>query len=143
VTAGKLFPLVILHSSKNRLLNLMLFHSRRGLAAVLPLAIALESWNTIKALVRLAVFRRREWANHFGAYGWLIGNLPWIVRQRRRLQSERVIPHRQMYALMTSRLVNKGGAVGDAVNGLARAYFRLWGIRTYEDSSLLRTIGER
>ncbi|GEM_PF-1347693 len=143
VTAGKLFPLVILHSSKNRLLNIVLFHSWRGLTATLPLAIALEAWNTIKALVRLAVFRRPEWVNHFYAYGWLIGNLPWIVRQRRRLQAERVIPHRQMYALMTSRLVNRKGAVGDAVNGWFRAYFRLWGIRTYEDSSLLRTIGER
>lgn len=83
---------------RNRLLFLLTCHEARTLALLAPPLLALE-------LAMLALAAAQGWAGGKArGWWWLVRHAGWVRRRRRLLQSERVVPDRELARLLTAEL---------------------------------------
>lgn len=109
---------------RNRLLFLLTCHERRTLALLAPPLLALEV-----AMLALAV--AQGWGGgKAGGWWWLARHARWVRERRRLLQSERVVPDRELARLLTPELSTGALDLPAAVsplNALLRGWW--WAVR--------------
>lgn len=93
--------LVSYYQERNRLLNLLVFYSRRTLAAVAPLML-------IDAVVKVglsAIGRGKNLRGILRAYAWPIAHHGWVRSERKKIQKARTISDAAVLRLMSGKLL--------------------------------------
>lgn len=122
---------VLYHQQRNRVLNLFLFYEGKTLLKLLPLLVLDMLGKVIEGLtVKPGTFQAL-----LKGYLWLLFNSRRVLEKRRRIQSERRIPDREILKWMSCKLVNTEGRGGRFLNGLSRRYCRLLKLHTVEFNS--------
>lgn len=117
-----------MYQERNRLLTTALFFRTATLAKLLPVLLL----NVTAKLAAACVGRRYSLAGLLRAYRWLLCHPGTVRRKRRALAAERRVGDSAVTSWMTADLTNGESAGGRIVNGFARGYCRLVGLRTLE-----------
>jgi GT2 family glycosyltransferase len=116
------------NGERNRLLNLFYFYERGTLLLISPLLIIDE----LKKLLANTLIK--SWKDpifsfsYFASRIWLLFHIPFIIRQRRRIQSTRVICDRDIYRLIDKRMYQKDNFINKMLNTFSLVYCKLVGI---------------
>lgn len=120
--------LVTFYQERNRLLNALLLYETRTLVVLLPLFV----FDAITKLVLSVVAGRKSFIGIVQAYIWVLCHCGWIRKERRGLQSTRIVPDRTIMSLMSFKLVDGDSPPARVVNALSKAYARIVGLAYHE-----------
>lgn len=122
---------VLYHQQRNRVLNLFLFYEGKTLLKLLPLLLLDLLGKVVEGLtVKPGTFQAL-----LKGYLWLLFNSRRVLEKRRRIQSKRRLPDREILKWMSCKLVNAEGGGGRFLNGLSRRYCRFLKLHTVEFNS--------
>jgi GT2 family glycosyltransferase len=107
---------------RNRLLFVGTAYSLRLLLLLAPVLAAAEAGLLVIAL-------REGWLRHkLRGWGWCARHAPWLLRHRRRLQSERWVPDRELARYLTPIADPQMISVPSAVRGANRLAAGYWSL---------------
>ena len=116
-------------AERNRLLNLFYFYEKRTLLLILPLLLIDEAK---KLLANLLV---KSWKAPLSSYAyfasrlWLFLNIPFILKQRKRIQRTRKVSDAQIYALLDKRMYSVDSFINCLFDRFSMSYCRIMGIK--------------
>lgn len=116
--------LVTFYQERNRLLNALLLYEVRTLLLLLPL-FALDAF---AKLVLSIVAGRKSFAGIVRAYWWIFSHNTWVLRERAKLQSTRVVSDRTIMSLMSFKVVDGEALPARAINTLSKFYAQVVGL---------------
>lgn len=119
---------IIYYDERNRLLNLFYFYGGKTLFLILPLLLIDE---IKKILINLLI---KSWKDtkssmaYFSSRLWIFLNIPFIIKQRKIIQSMRKITDTEIYPLIEKRMYQKNSYANRALNYFSIAYCKKVGI---------------
>jgi GT2 family glycosyltransferase len=121
-------PLVTFYQERNRLLNCLLMYERKTLLLLLPYFVG----DLLLKLMLSLLVGRKSFAGILRGYAWIIRNRPWVRGERRKVQSARKVPDREVMRLMSSRVFDADNLFARFCNALSMCYARLAGLSYYD-----------
>ena len=121
-------PLVTFYQERNRLLNCLVMYERKTLLLLLPYLVG----DLLATLAASLLAGRKSFLGIVRSYAWIIRNHAWVRGERRKIQSARTVPDREVMRLMSSRLVDADNLFARTCNAMSLGYARLAGL-SYHD----------
>ena len=112
---------ITFYQERNRLLNLLIFHSCRTLIALAP-------WLVLDAVAKLFLSMIGKGKNAGGImqeYWWMFSHAGWIRMERRRRRMERCIDDAKILELMSAKLLEGDGMFSRLAEVMFSGYLRL------------------
>ncbi|QQS36350.1 MAG: glycosyltransferase [Ignavibacteriales bacterium] len=119
---------------RNRLLNMFLFFSLKTNLKLIPIYL----FNIITKLSVALIFgwhkkyKKYSLPGLLQAYFWFIRNISLVLNKRKKLASQKSINEKNVIKFMTYKLDNGESLPGKFINYMAKIYFTVVNIRTYE-----------
>ncbi len=119
---------VTFYQERNRLLNTLVFYSRRTLVFLTPYLLMDAAAKTLVSLIG----RGKSFAGIVRSYFWIFTHVHWIATLRRSIQRERVVDDPSILSLLSSKVLDGDGALCRITNHVSRVYATVTGLARHE-----------
>jgi GT2 family glycosyltransferase len=116
------------YQERNRMLNALILFETKTLIKLLPYFAADAAGKIILSLF----FKRKSFSGIIRSYSWLAGNRTWIARQRREIQSIRVVKDKEILRMMSSKVIDSGHVISVVLNMCSKIYSKLVGLESHD-----------
>ncbi len=116
------------YQERNRLLNTLIFFEAATLIKLFPYLIA---DGLVKSFLSI-IGRGKSFVGILRSYGWIVVHAGWILRERKRIQSERTVNDSEILRLMSYKVIDSDNIAAGIINRISKAYSSIAGLQYHD-----------
>lgn len=120
--------LITFYQERNRILNFLIFFKISFLLKIVPYLI----FNLLFKMFISIFFRRYSFRGIIKSYYWILTNLPYIKKERKKISGIKLAPDEKVISLLTYKLFNGNNILERYINYLSKLYCIIMSIKTVE-----------
>ena len=99
VTSTKFRKQLLVHGSKNQLMNILLFYEWKNVLRTIPLVALMQIGHVVDSPRKFTVKIKATW--------WIIAHLPRVLRKRKAIQSERRVRDKEILPMLSGQFFDE------------------------------------